>query len=101
VLFALLLLTATLSAVMSNTATATLLVPVASALLPGLPGAPILVALAASFGMPFVVSTPANAMAVGAGARSADLLAPGLILMVGGCLVLALTGPTVLTVLAR
>ena len=54
----------------------------------------ILVALATSFGMPFVVSTPPNAMAVGAGARPADLLWPGLVLMVGGCVVLALLDAT-------
>jgi sodium-dependent dicarboxylate transporter 2/3/5 len=95
-LLALLTAAATLSAVMSNTGTAALLVPLAMAVLPDVPSAPILVALAASFGMPFVVSTPPNAMAVGAGARAGDIAVPGLVLLVGGCLVLAGTGPWVL-----
>ena len=97
----LLLVTAAMSAVMSNTAAATLLVPVAAAAVPSVPAIPILVALAASFGMPFVVSTPANAMAVGAGARSRDLLVPGLVLMGVGCVLLWLTGPRVLAVLGH
>lgn len=96
VLLGLLLASAGLSAVMSNTATAAMLIPLAAALEPEAPGVPILVALAASFGMPFVVSTPPNAMAVGAGAEARDLLWPGTVLMVGGCVILAVTGPTVL-----
>ena len=88
--------TALLSAVMSNTATATLLVPIVAALYPSRPGLAILVALAASFGMPFAISTPANAMVIGAGARSRDLLVPGVLLMVGGCVALVVTGPAVL-----
>jgi sodium-dependent dicarboxylate transporter 2/3/5 len=93
---ALLSLTALMSALMSNTATAALLIPLASAMEPESRALPILVALAASFGMPFVISTPPNAMAVGAGANARDLLWPGLLLMAGGCLVLAATGPAVL-----
>jgi sodium-dependent dicarboxylate transporter 2/3/5 len=54
------------------------------------------VALAASFGMPFVISTPPNAMVVGAGVRSADLLVPGLVLLAGGVVALVVTGPVVL-----
>jgi solute carrier family 13 (sodium-dependent dicarboxylate transporter), member 2/3/5 len=96
VLGVLLFLTATLSALMSNTATATLFVPLAATAFPEIPGVPILVALAASFGLPFVISSPANSMAVGEGARPRDLLWPGLLLLVGGCLVLTLTGPQVL-----
>lgn len=92
----LLFLSALLSAVMSNTATATLLIPVALAAGHGGPALPVLVALAASFGLPFVVSTPPNAMAAGAGARASDLLLPGLILLVLGVLVLAVSGPAVL-----
>lgn len=99
VLGALLVSTAALSSLMSNTATVTLLVPAGMAVLPDAPGAPILVALAASFGMMFVISTPPNAMAVGAGVRPADLLWPGLVLLAGGCAVLALTGPWVLSLL--
>lgn len=93
---ALLVASASLSAVMSNTGTAALLVPLAIAVVPDVPTAPVLVALAASFGMPFVVSTPPNAMAVGAGARAGDIAVPGFVLFVGGCLVLAITGPWVL-----
>ena len=82
---------------MSNTAAATLLVPVALAIDPHPPQWALLVALAASFGMPFVVSTPPNAMAVSRGVRSVDLLWVGGALMIGGVVVLALTGPLVLT----
>jgi sodium-dependent dicarboxylate transporter 2/3/5 len=71
------LLSAFLSALMSNTAA-------------------VLVAVAASLGVPFVTSTPPNAMAFGAGLRARDLLVPGLVIMLGGCLVVALTGPWVL-----
>jgi sodium-dependent dicarboxylate transporter 2/3/5 len=89
---------AVLASVMSNTGTAALMVPLSVAVLPEVPTAPILIALASSYGMPFVVSTPPNAMAVGAGARGKDLLLPGLVLLVAGCLILALTGPYALKV---
>ncbi|HYR08733.1 MAG TPA: SLC13 family permease, partial [Longimicrobium sp.] len=89
------LLSAFLSALMSNTGTATLLVPLAVAMI-GTPSAAVLVAVAASLGVPFVTSTPPNAMAFGAGLRARDLLVPGLIIMLGGCLVVAFTGPWVL-----
>lgn len=89
------LLSAFLSALMSNTGTATLLVPLAVAMI-GTPSAAVLVAVAASLGVPFVTSTPPNAMAFGAGLRARDLLIPGLVIMLGGCLVVALTGPWVL-----
>jgi sodium-dependent dicarboxylate transporter 2/3/5 len=68
----------------------------AMAIEPEQPAVALLVALAASFGMPFVVSTPANAMVVGRGANARDLLVPGLALMVGGCGLLAATGLRVL-----
>ena len=87
---------ALLAAVMSNTATATLLIPLAMAARPGDPTLPILVALASSFGMPFVVSTPPNAMVAGEGVSSADLLVPGMVLLVGGVAALTLTGGAVL-----
>jgi sodium-dependent dicarboxylate transporter 2/3/5 len=89
------LLSAFLSALMSNTGTATLLVPLALAV-SGAPSAAVLVAVAASLGVPFVTSTPPNAMAYGAGLRAKDLLVPGLIIMLAGCVVVALTGPWVL-----
>jgi sodium-dependent dicarboxylate transporter 2/3/5 len=94
-ILALCLLSASLSALMSNTGTATLLVPLAVAT-SGAPSAAVLVAVAASLGVPFVISTPPNAMAFGAGLRARDLLVPGLVIMLGGCLLVALTGPWVL-----
>jgi hypothetical protein len=39
-----------------------------------------------------VISTPPNAMAVASGLRSRDLLVSGLLLMLSGCPVVALTG---------
>jgi len=87
---------ATLSALMSNTATAVLLIPLASLLMPQ-PSTAILIAISASFGMPFVISTPPNAMAHGEGGlRTSDLLYLGLIQMLLGCAVVSLTGRTVL-----
>jgi sodium-dependent dicarboxylate transporter 2/3/5 len=61
------------------------------------PSFAVLVALGASMGVPFVISTPPNAMAYGQGGlRPRDFMLPGLILMTFGCLLLALTGPAVL-----
>ena len=94
-LLVLCLVSALASALMSNTATATFLIPVALAIDPS-PHTAIIVAVAASLGVPFVISTPPNAMAVGRGLRSGDLLLPGLALMIGGCILIALTGPWVL-----
>ena len=94
-LFGLCFISALLSSLMSNTATAALLIPLA-ATVSAAPATAILVAIAASFGVPFVVSTPPNAMAVSSGLRAADLFWPGLILMIGGCALVALTGPWVL-----
>jgi sodium-dependent dicarboxylate transporter 2/3/5 len=91
-------LAATLAALMSNTGTATVLVPLAMTISPT-PSTAVLVAVAASLGIPFVVSTPPNAMAVGAGLRGRDLLLPGLVIMLGGCLLIVLTGPWVLRAL--
>jgi sodium-dependent dicarboxylate transporter 2/3/5 len=85
-----------LSALMSNTATVTMLIPLAASLDPS-PSTVILIAVAASLGMPFVVSTPPNAMVYGeGGVKSSDLLLPGLVLMILGCLLVGLTGPSVL-----
>jgi sodium-dependent dicarboxylate transporter 2/3/5 len=90
------LASALLSALMSNTATATMLIPLAASLDPS-PSIAILVAIAASFGIPFVISTPPNAMVYGEGGiKSSDLFSPGLVLMLLGCLLVALTGPFVL-----
>lgn len=93
--FVLCLVSALLAAVMSNTGTAALMIPLALSLNPT-PSTAILIAVAASLGMPFVVSTPPNAMAVAAGLRPLDLLVPGLILMIGGCALVVLSGPFVL-----
>jgi solute carrier family 13 (sodium-dependent dicarboxylate transporter), member 2/3/5 len=95
-LFGLCLVSALLSALMSNTATAALLIPLA-ATVSAAPSTAILVAIAASLGMPFVISTPPNAMAVSSGLRATDLLWPGLILMLSGCALVALTGPWILS----
>jgi sodium-dependent dicarboxylate transporter 2/3/5 len=87
---------ALLSALMSNTATVTMLIPLVGSFDPS-PATAILIAMAASLGIPFVISTPPNAMVYGEGGiRSSDLLVPGLILMILGCLLLSLTGPFVL-----
>jgi solute carrier family 13 (sodium-dependent dicarboxylate transporter), member 2/3/5 len=88
-------LSALLSALMSNTATAAMLIPLAGSIDPS-PSTAILIAIAASMGIPFVISTPPNAMVYGEGVRSSDLLVPGLILMILGCLLVALTGPFVM-----
>lgn len=89
---------ALLSALMSNTAAATMLVPLALSLHPS-PSVAVLVAIGASFGMPFVISTPPNAMVAGEGLRSSHIVALGLPLMILGIIVVSLTGEAVLTVL--
>lgn len=95
-LFLLCLASAIFSALMSNTATAVMLIPLASALIPS-PSTAILVAIAASFGLPFVISTPPNTMAYGeGGVRFSDLFLPGIIIMILGCLIISLTGRWVL-----
>jgi sodium-dependent dicarboxylate transporter 2/3/5 len=96
-LFLLCLATALLSALMSNTATAVLLIPLATALVPH-PSTAILIAIAASLGVPLVISTPPNAMVFGeGGVRFGDLFWPGIILMVCGCLLISITGRPVLS----
>ena len=87
---------AMMGAVMSNTASAAILIPLALVL--GLPrSSAVLIALGTSFGVLFTVSSPPNAMAYGEGGLSAkDLLRVGLPLMIIGCLLIGLTGPTVL-----
>ncbi|AEI67746.1 SLC13 family permease [Corallococcus macrosporus] len=86
---------AVLSALMSNTGTAALLIPLATQLHPAA-STPVLVALGCSLGMPFVISTPPNAMAVGEGLASSELMKLGVPLMLGGCLLVSLSGPAVL-----
>ena len=94
-LFVLALAAASFSALMSNTGTAAVLVPLA-ATVDAAPSNAIIVAIACSLGMPFAISTPPNAMAISAGLGSRDLAVPGLILMLAGCALVALTGPQVL-----
>jgi sodium-dependent dicarboxylate transporter 2/3/5 len=86
------LASAGLSAIMSNTATVVMLIPIAAAFLPQ-PSTAILIAVSASFGMPFAISTPPNAMAHGEGGlRSSDLLLPGIVIMLIGCALVSITG---------
>jgi len=81
---------------MSNTATAVMLIPLAAAIMPD-PSTAILIAISASFGLPFVISTPPNAMAFGeGGVRSSDFFWPGVIIMITGCAAVSLTGRAVL-----
>jgi solute carrier family 13 (sodium-dependent dicarboxylate transporter), member 2/3/5 len=94
----LVLASALMSAVMSNTATVALLVPLGLAVDPS-PSTAIAIAIGASFGMPFTISTPPNAMVYGTGdVPSRDLLWIGVPLMITGCMVVTLTGPLVLHV---
>jgi sodium-dependent dicarboxylate transporter 2/3/5 len=95
-LFALLLAAAFISAIASNTAAAAMLIQIALGIAPA-PSTAVLVALGASMGVPFVISTPPNSMVYGKGGlASRDFFVPGIVLMVLGCAVLAIAGPTVL-----
>jgi sodium-dependent dicarboxylate transporter 2/3/5 len=87
---------ALMAALMSNTTTATMLIPLAGSIDPN-PSTAVLIAFAASMGIPFVISTPPNAMVYGeGGVKSSDFLIPGMILMILGCLLITLTGNYVL-----
>ncbi|HYO55972.1 SLC13 family permease [Archangium sp.] len=98
-LFGWVFVSATLSALMSNTATATMLIPLAAQLDPG-PATPILVAMGCSLGTPVVISTPPTARVHGEGGiTSGDLLAIGGPLMLLGALAISLTGPSMLELL--
>jgi sodium-dependent dicarboxylate transporter 2/3/5 len=95
-LFMLCFTAALLAALMSNTAAVTMLIPLAAGIDPA-PSTAILIAIAASFGIPFVISTPPNAMIYGEGGITfSDLAVPGLILMILGCVLVSTTGPLVL-----
>ena len=95
-LFILCLTSALLSALMSNTAAVTMLIPLAAGIDPS-PSTAILIAIAASLGIPFVISTPPNAMVYSEGGITfSDLAVPGLILMILGCILVSTTGPFVL-----
>lgn len=95
-IFLLCFASALLSALMSNTATATMLIPLAASL-DSSPSTTILIAVSCSLGIPFVISTPPNAMVYGEGGlKTSDLLVPGLLLMIAGCVLISLTGRFVL-----
>lgn len=95
-LFALCFASAAMSALMSNTASVTMLIPLAAGIDPS-PSTAILIAVAASLGIPFVISTPPNAMVYGEGGVTfSDLAVPGFILMLFGCFIVSTTGPSVL-----
>ena len=87
------LLAAVGSAVSSNTATAVLLIPIALKIAPeSAAAAAIAVAAGCSLGVPFTISTPANALIAGRhGVANKDLAKVGLPLMIGGCVFVALT----------
>ena len=96
VLFMLIFSTAFLSAIASNTAASVLFIQLTADIDPS-SYLPILIAIGASLGAPFVISTPPNTMVYGEGGiRSTDFLVPGLILMIVGCIVVAWTGPDIL-----
>jgi solute carrier family 13 (sodium-dependent dicarboxylate transporter), member 2/3/5 len=85
-----------ISAVASNTAAAAMLVQIGLGISPE-PSVAVLVALGASMGVPFVISTPPNSMAYGQGGLSGrEFFVPGVVLMIVGCVLVATTGPTVL-----
>lgn len=95
-LLGLILACASISAVASNTAAAAILIQLALSIVPS-PAVAILVALGASMGVTFVISTPPNAIVYGQGGiRSRDFLLPGTVLMLAGCVMLAVVGPFVL-----
>jgi sodium-dependent dicarboxylate transporter 2/3/5 len=90
---------AAFSAVASNTAAAATVVAVGLTVIPH-PWCAVLVALAASMGVPFVISTPPNSMAYRQGhLRPADLLLPGSILTLVGLALLTFVGPAWLRLL--
>ena len=90
------LLAAIMGAVMSNTASTAVLIPLAMGL--ALPRSiAVLIALGSSFGVPFIISTPPNSMVYGEGGLSGrDLLRVGLPLMIVGALFVGLAGPSIL-----
>jgi sodium-dependent dicarboxylate transporter 2/3/5 len=98
-LFFLAIACASISAVASNTAAAAVLIQIALEIAPS-PSIAVIVALSASMGLPFVISTPPNSMAYGQGGITArDLFVPGAVLMVVGCVFVAFAGPPILRLL--
>jgi sodium-dependent dicarboxylate transporter 2/3/5 len=90
--FVLIFSCALLSALASNTAAAALMIELGRQIDPS-PTLTILIALGASLGIPFVISTPPNAMVYGQGGlKLRDFLIPGLLIMLLGSLALTFTG---------
>ncbi len=85
-------LCAMMSAVMSNTATATILIPAALKLLPGVPEVSIVLAISASLGIPFIISSPMNVAIRAEGVSAKDIFIPGILLLILGCVIVSLTG---------
>ena len=89
---ALVSVSAVLAALMSNTATAAMLIPLGLHI-DSAASTAVILAVATSFGVPLPISTPPNAVVYGTGAiRSRDLLEIGLGIMVIGCVVVTLSG---------
>jgi sodium-dependent dicarboxylate transporter 2/3/5 len=96
VILSLVTICALISAVSSNTAASVILISIATGISDS-PALAVLVAMGASMGAPFVISTPPNALVYGQGIlRPRDFLVSGSILMIGGCALLAFTGARVL-----
>lgn len=89
-----LIVTMLCSAVLSNTATATLILTAMAAIAPQRPELAIILVLGSSLSFPFAVSTPPNAMIAGLGIGTRDLLRLGLALMLLGGLILGVLGPS-------
>jgi sodium-dependent dicarboxylate transporter 2/3/5 len=85
-------LSAAFASVMSNTGTAALLIPLAIPFDAHPPTLAIMIALGASLGMPFTISSPPNALAAGRGLGSWPLLALGGGIMLLGCALIAASG---------
>ncbi len=94
------LITIVMSSIMSNTATANLMIPIAM-ILPyeKFPLVVILTAVSASLAMPLPVSTPPNSIAFGYGIlKSRELILPGTILTIVGYISLIALGYFLLTI---
>ena len=94
-------LTMICSAVLSNTATATLILTAMAGIAPDRPELAIVLVLGSSLSFPFAVSTPPNAMVAGLGVGSRDLMRLGILLLVLGLAILGTVGPTLAGLILR